>query len=73
MQNKSRKRKYINERTRRELNVITITDCLLTPRILWLFLPILIGMLSGVVATVGFGQIHILTPCYWDQSRRCIN
>ena len=33
-----------------------------TPRILWLFLPILIGMLSGVVATVlGFGQIHILT------------
>ena len=33
-----------------------------TLRILWLFLPILIGMLSGVVATVwGFGQIHILT------------
>lgn len=31
-------------------------------RVLWLFLPIGIGMLSGIVATVlAFGQIHILT------------
>ena len=33
-----------------------------TFRVLWLFLPILAGMLSGVTATVyAFGQIHILT------------
>lgn len=33
-----------------------------TPRVLWLFLPIGVGMLSGIVATVlAFGQIHILT------------
>ncbi len=33
-----------------------------TVRVLWLFLPIMIGMLCGIVATVAcFGQIHILT------------
>ena len=43
-----------------------------TFRVLWLFLPILAGMLSGVTATVyAFGQIHILTPCYRYQLNRC--
>lgn len=33
-----------------------------TWRILWLFLPILIGMISGLCAVIlGFGQVHILT------------
>ena len=61
------KQKAEKESTLMSVMGVTLTLLLLlivfrTLRILWLFLPILIGMLSGVVATVwGFGQIHILT------------
>lgn len=60
------KQKAEKESTLMSVMGVSLTLLLLivfrTLRILWLFLPILIGMLSGVVATVwGFGQIHILT------------
>ncbi|OOF71350.1 MMPL family transporter [Rodentibacter caecimuris] len=44
------------------LTLLLLLTVFRTLRVLWLFLPIAIGMLSGITATVlGFGQIHILT------------
>ncbi|AUI66513.1 MULTISPECIES: MMPL family transporter [Glaesserella] len=44
------------------LTLLLLLAVFRTIRVLWLFLPIGLGMLSGIVATVwGFGQIHILT------------
>lgn len=44
------------------LTLILLLGVFRTLRVLWLFLPIGIGMLCGVTATIlGFGQIHILT------------
>ena len=62
MQNKSRKRKYINERTRRELNVITITDCLShSSYFMAIFAYSNWDAFRCCSNGVGFGQIHILT------------
>lgn len=44
------------------LTLLLLLTTFRTLRVLWLFLPIMAGMLSGVTATVlAFGQIHILT------------
>ena len=44
------------------LTLLLLLTTFRTLRVLWLFLPIVAGMLSGVTATVlAFGQIHILT------------
>ncbi len=44
------------------LTLLLLLAVFRTFKVLWLFLPIGIGMLSGVVATIlAFGQIHILT------------
>ena len=44
------------------LTLLLLLTTFRTLRVLWLFLPIVAGMLSGVIATVlAFGQIHILT------------
>lgn len=44
------------------LTLLLLLTTFRTLRVLWLFLPIVAGMLSGVTATVlTFGQIHILT------------
>ena len=44
------------------LTLLLLLTTFRTLRVLWLFLPIVAGMLGGVTATVlAFGQIHILT------------
>nr|WP_244149105.1 hypothetical protein [Rodentibacter mrazii] len=44
------------------LTLILLLFVFRTWRIVWLFLPILVGMLSGVCAVIlSFGQVHILT------------
>ncbi|BFU61708.1 MMPL family transporter [Rodentibacter abscessus] len=44
------------------LTLLLLVSVFRTLRVLWLFLPIVVGMLFGVVATLlFFGQIHILT------------
>lgn len=44
------------------LTLLLLLVAFRTARVLWLFLPIAVGMLCGVAATVvWFGQIHILT------------
>lgn len=61
------KQKAESESTLMSVLGISLTLCLLififrTWRIIWLFLPIVMGMLSGLCAVIlGFGQVHILT------------
>lgn len=44
------------------LTLILLLFVFRTWRIVWLFLPILVGMISGLCAVIlGFGQVHILT------------
>lgn len=44
------------------LTLLLLAAVFRTWRILWLFLPILVGMLGGLCAVIlGFGQVHILT------------
>ena len=71
---KSRKRKHINERTRREFNVIIITDCLsYSSYFMAIFADSNWNAFRCRCNRVGIWSNSYSYPCYWDQSRRCIN